>query len=459
MALEWAYRTSLQKDDVLIKLGPKESGPRAREQDEVVARVRHRRLIEATAEALMSGLDQPLAARIARVANGAPSTRLSPSDLRQKTEELERLERMIDESHQVLSSCSEDWAQTIRETVRQHEKEAAMLRQDLARHETSVVEPEPFTEIDVTRLITRLADLVASIRGDSGRSIQDEALNDILVGPTLTAIEDLTVHFEVSLRVPDIDGNELMLGPLPFTVESTRSLKSGKRVDAMVDLVLSNAWPTSVVSAGIPLVCAAYRRDKIATAVSRRLRSHLTSKACSVLGGCEVPEVIAVVSRRLKLGSPSVEVDSTLEARIVDVYFNHQLSGPKAWRQASDDDSLSQLVLRVHQDGQIPIQQVLPWQSRYLEARGDYFVKPSCACGSQDLGYIAAPEPDGLVCLACRRDRSGVVIPEAWNVALTNAEYWKRLGHSVQVPPVPGIPERKLVTEPLRLRPDPSLDA
>lgn len=67
---------------------------------------------------------------------------------------------------------------------------------------------------------------------------------------------------------------------------------------------------------------------------------------------------------------------------------------------------------------------VARWEKRgWLKRRGGEYVLEQCGCGSEDLGLIPTPEPKGLVCLACRRDVSGLTFPDSRNVAAAEAEY------------------------------------
>ena len=93
------------------------------------------------------------------------------------------------------------------------------------------------------------------------------------------------------------------------------------------------------------------------------------------------------------------------------------------------------------------------WEERGWLRRGrDRYVAKKCRCGSADLALIPTPEPDGLVCLECRSDRSGLVIPSSWNVAVADREYWEAAGYDVSVPRTPGLPKRQIATDVLPLR-------
>lgn len=178
----------------------------------------------------------------------------------------------------------------------------------------------------------------------------------------------------------------------------------------------------------------------VARELSRILKPSIGSKAASVVGGCEAPEVLVTVGRYLGLLSVERHLHPDLEQRILDTYVHGTPPGPKSWIQASDQSDIAELVVEIHSERSVPAQQTPPWQERYLHEENGRFVAPICECGSADLAYIAAPEPDGLVCMACREDRSGLAFPESWNAALIHASYWANLGYSTDPARIPVKP-------------------
>lgn len=448
------YRTVVQKTGLLICRGPRETGPAARARDELVARVRLDRFWRSTCEAILRGLSGEFAATVADAIDAdAGPPRLTSAQLAHKQAQIAEIEATITELEGLVEQASSRTRDLLERDIRQNRTQADRLVLEITRGTARSAIPEPVTEVEVADLFRVLAQgatehtrLLAP-----GSEVFRDAAADVIVGPILRKVEDLTVHFEVGVRLPTADGKTVFTDLFPMTVENISKLK-GDRLELMANECFRRAIPTSLLAAGIPLEVAACRHDKLTAAVSRILRPLVGSKAASMIAASEAPEVLAVIARHFDLAEPTLRVEEDLERRVLDTYVNGSPPGPKAWLQATDDADISRLVVEVHSAGSAAAVDIKPWQRRYLHRRGESFVSSRCECGSGDLAYIAAPEPDGLVCLRCRRDQSGLIIPDSWNAAVRNRDYWEKLGYCLDVPTPPGLRERMLVTDPLHLR-------
>lgn len=448
------YRTKLHKGDLRVLRGPSDPGPDARKQDRLVATTRHRRFIQAMAEGILTEMDKDVAATVVESLNGElvsvqRLTRVQERHMKQRLTELEA------DLAELEAAIAETGSPAVRKPLesecRKKRKDAVLLKGELDANTRAERQPEPRQEVEV-------ADLLKGLAGVLEKPNTSDALTKILHDLRLVRIGTLTLTFQTSVLIPGSSGGPLIsLGPVTFKVENTARQPAGDRTDAMAKLCLETAWPVSTVAAGIPLVCSAFAGHRVASALSRRLKALVGSKSASVLGGCQVPEVLAVVSRHLELGKPEVDVAPALKKRIIKTYIKDNPPGPKAWLQENPDSQVVELIRTIHQTGRVSVDETSGTHSRwerrgYLQRNGSNYVQQKCKCGSADLALIPTPEPDGLVCLSCRRDRSGLEIPTSWNTAIADGSYWEGVGYDLSVPALPGLPVRQIVTQPLTLR-------
>jgi len=443
-------RTKLIGPNLALIRGPDGSGPNARCEDQVIAITPHWRVLQALGEGIAASLTEGAQAQLVDAVNGAETRPpMSGRALSDKRQQLEQLQAEISE---VRAATEESGSETVRAIlVEQLDK---LGRQERQMAETIAVatrqgrNPRPRQPVEVRELLAVLSELA---RG----STATQPLGDLIHDFRPTVVSDLTIGFQAYLALPAPDSEMVMVGPICFTTENTtRRISQQEREQAMAKLCLEQAWPVSVVAAGVPLITTQRSRQNLAKALSKELRQLVGSKGAAVLGGCEAPEVMAVISRHFGLGSPELKVGPELEKRILDTYVSGHPPGAKSWIQARSDSHVATLVRRIHNEGASEVRTV-PSEAPYWERQGSLkrigrkYVRQTCQCGSKSLALIPTPEIEGLVCLQCRADRSGLRIPASWNVAVADREYWEQLGYDLAVPSVPGLPTYHLNIRPL----------
>lgn len=442
-------RTRRYGSHLRISLGPAETGPKARAQDKLVASLRHQRLLQGLAEGIAASLTTGFRAQLIESVNHleAPRPYLSPQQREEEEAKVEELRKEADEAAITMATVNSESLRSLIEAERNKIlRKQNRIIQTLAAT-TQIMPPEPYQEVEVTGLL----DLLASITNGEE---PNKALKKIALDLRPVRIGILTVWFEASLMLPTANDQQVQVLNIRFSAENLHRVTPRERLEALVDLCLKNAWPAQTVESGIPLVAASRKPTEVARALSHRLAPMVGSKAGSVLGGCQAPEVIAVISRHFDIGDPEVQVSADLEARIVDRYIHTGLPGANSWIEEPDHFPMTDLVRRLHQQGKAdatqPLYRVPHWEHRgYLDRQGDQFIAQTCRCGSKDLALIPTPEPHGLVCLNCREDRSGLVIPPSWNIAVRDRTYWEAQGYDLTAPALPGLPTYHLSIQPI----------
>lgn len=408
-----------------------------------VAVIRHRRFLEALANGIAQTFDNEIENHLVDAVNSLEDahTYLSPREKRVLKDRLNELQAEAADTENLIRTA----------TTESNRVKLQSVLADIRRRQDQVVQslnasqkvapPAPVEELEVSQLLEALADVVRG--ADPTR-----ALEQITFGLQPLKIDVLTVHFGAGLLIPRQDGGFVRIR-FNFPVENIRRVTADERDRAYVDLCLQNAWPAKAVAAGIPFVSMPRKEASVAQALSARFAPLLGSKAGSVLGGCQSPEVLAVLSNHFGLGTPQIRVSPALRDRILERYVQNSLVGANSWIEEPDHFPMTDLVRTLHERGEADAGgnhlRVSHWVKRgYLQQVADRYVAERCHCGSRDLAFIPTPEPEGLVCLSCREDRTGVVFPASWNMAVRDRAYWQAQGYDLEVPPIPGIPRPSL---------------
>lgn len=443
------YRTKVTGKRLCIMRGPAEAGPQARAEDEVVGAVRTDRLLEAVGEAIAETIRNGAEVELVNAVNGGSQRlRMRPAELEEKRRQLETVKDTIAAIQKTLATTDHaEVQQLLRDQISRKQRDLSRLEDLLALEGRAARRPKPHDPAELGQMCAVLQDVILKREAS-------QALDRILEEPERVDVGDLTVRFETHLMLGSPGPEAARVGPISISVENVKRLGEGEREAALVKLCLEKAWPVRVVAAGIPLISGVFGREKLAAAFGRRLEPQVGKKAASVLGGCEVPEALAVVSRELGFGEPEIQVEAKLAKRITDTYITAPPVGHNSWKAVGDSSPLVAKLRELHQDGRaaadLPARQAPHWERReWLKRDGDQYARQTCPCGSTDLALIPTPEPKGLVCLNCRQDRCGLVIPASWNVAICDKGYWEARGYDLAVPPIPGLPVRHLNLEPL----------
>lgn len=444
------YEYSTYVTDLTLFVQRNRKGQRAKRDP--VASCLHSRFCLAAGEAILRKLETGTPAVLVDAVNGSPRRRLEPAERSKKEAELDDLRASEEQLRRFADVATGQALADLKAALMRNERQAASLEAELDSDSDAACEVAPFQDVEITQMFAALDALLAG-------SQNAEAFQDVVTGPRLVRIEPLRLVFELGVLLPTPDGGTVELGPIPFSVETTTRLPAGTRRRAMAELCLVNGWPVSVAAEGVPFECAKLRREKIALELARALRPRIGSKAAGLVAWCEIPEVIAIVSRHLGLGEPDVSVSPELENRILTTYIEGSPEGAKAWPQLSSEDALVPLFRQVHREGTAPSPdrdlRRSPWTTRgwlQMDQETRAVVRQVCRCGSRDLAIVAVPEVEGLMCLECRADRTGLRFPPSWNAALVDAEYWRELGYDTTTPEPPGLREYAVEVEPLSLR-------
>lgn len=445
----YLIRTKLIGENLAFIHGPAESGSKARAADQVIAISPHWRILQALGEGIVASLAEGSSAQLVHAVDGTVARpALSGRALGLKQEELEDLQSQISEVEAAAETSSDTVAAILVEKLDKLVRQERQLAETIAVATRQARAPRPHQPVDVRKLLATLGEIVSQERAA-------QALEDLIHDLRPTEISDLTIAFQAYVALPVPENELVLVGPIRFTTENTtRRLSRNAREEAMANLCLERAWPVTAVAAGVPLITVQRSRQNVAAALSKKLLQLISSKSASSIGGCEAPEVLAVISRHLRLGSPDIEVDPDLEERILKVYVHGDPPGPLGWIQARSDSSVAMLVRQIHSEGSVEaegdLRALSHWERRgCLKRAATRYVRQTCRCGSTDLALIPTPEVRGLVCLRCREDSSGVSVPPSWNIAVADREYWVQLGYDLAVPPIPGLPTYHLEIDPL----------